>query len=188
MSKFEDFAKLHVAGDPLVLFNAWDAGSAAAVAKPARRRSRPAAIGRRWPTASATARMCRSTCARQCGADREGGRAAGDGRFRGRLCGRRRGLAPMVERLAETGAIGCNFEDQVIGSDRLYDVGEQVERSPRCAPASATTSSSTLRTDLFLKAQTDAHDRRWPTRRSSAAGPLLSRRQRLLRSGLADLS
>src|SRR5689334_3662222 len=33
MSKFEDFAKLHVAGNPLVLFNAWDPGSAAAVAK-----------------------------------------------------------------------------------------------------------------------------------------------------------
>ncbi len=33
MSKFEDFAKLHVPGEPLVLFNAWDAGSAAAVAK-----------------------------------------------------------------------------------------------------------------------------------------------------------
>ena len=33
MSKFDDFAKLHVPGDPLVLFNAWDAGSAAAVAK-----------------------------------------------------------------------------------------------------------------------------------------------------------
>src|SRR3954463_6808255 len=32
MSKFETFAKLHVAGDPLVLFNAWDAGSAEAVA------------------------------------------------------------------------------------------------------------------------------------------------------------
>src|SRR3954452_22143695 len=33
MSKFENFARFHVAGDPLVLFNAWDAGSAAAVAK-----------------------------------------------------------------------------------------------------------------------------------------------------------
>ena len=32
MSKFEDFASLHVAGDPLVLFNIWDAGSALAVA------------------------------------------------------------------------------------------------------------------------------------------------------------
>ena len=32
MSKFEDFAKLHVPGEPVVLFNAWDAGSAAAVA------------------------------------------------------------------------------------------------------------------------------------------------------------
>jgi len=35
MSKFDDFAKLHVAGDPLVLFNAWDAGSAEAAAKSA---------------------------------------------------------------------------------------------------------------------------------------------------------
>src|SRR6186997_3694485 len=33
MTKFGDFAKLHVPGDPIVLFNAWDAGSAAAVAK-----------------------------------------------------------------------------------------------------------------------------------------------------------
>src|SRR5438067_13718147 len=33
MSKFDDFAQLHVPGDPLVLFNAWDPGSAAAVVK-----------------------------------------------------------------------------------------------------------------------------------------------------------
>ena len=33
MNKFDDFARLHVVGDPLVLFNAWDAGSAQAVAK-----------------------------------------------------------------------------------------------------------------------------------------------------------
>ena len=33
MSKFETFARLHVPGDPLVLFNAWDPGSAAAVAE-----------------------------------------------------------------------------------------------------------------------------------------------------------
>src|SRR5215510_6366276 len=33
MSKFETFASLHIAGEPVVLFNAWDAGSAQAVAK-----------------------------------------------------------------------------------------------------------------------------------------------------------
>ena len=33
MSKYEDFARLHFAGQPLVLFNIWDAGSARAVAK-----------------------------------------------------------------------------------------------------------------------------------------------------------
>ena len=30
---FQRFAALHVSGDPLILFNAWDAGSAQAVAK-----------------------------------------------------------------------------------------------------------------------------------------------------------
>src|SRR3569623_376094 len=32
-SKFETFAALHVPGDPIVLFNAWDAGSAKAGAE-----------------------------------------------------------------------------------------------------------------------------------------------------------
>ncbi len=32
MSKYDTFAALHVPGDPLVLFNIWDAGSAKAVA------------------------------------------------------------------------------------------------------------------------------------------------------------
>ena len=31
-SRADEFRRLHVAGDPLVLFNAWDAGSARAVA------------------------------------------------------------------------------------------------------------------------------------------------------------
>ncbi|WP_306089308.1 isocitrate lyase/phosphoenolpyruvate mutase family protein [Qipengyuania flava] len=33
MKTIDDFAALHRAGDPLVLFNVWDAGSAAAVAE-----------------------------------------------------------------------------------------------------------------------------------------------------------
>ena len=32
-SKFETFAALHVPGDPVILYNAWDAGSAKAVAE-----------------------------------------------------------------------------------------------------------------------------------------------------------
>ena len=62
--------------------------------------------------------------------------------------------------------------------------------SPRCARASATPSSSTPRTDLFLKAKPeDRMMRRWPTRRSSAATPM--RKPAPTASsfpGLADLS
>ena len=32
-SKFETFAALHVPGDPLILYNVWDVGSARAVAE-----------------------------------------------------------------------------------------------------------------------------------------------------------
>ena len=32
MTKFETFAALHVPGDPLVLYNVWDPGSATAAA------------------------------------------------------------------------------------------------------------------------------------------------------------
>ena len=31
MSKFQEFAALHVPGDPVVLYNIWDVGSALAV-------------------------------------------------------------------------------------------------------------------------------------------------------------
>ena len=39
-----------------------------------------------------------------------------------------RALTANGRRLAETGAIGCNFEDQVVGTDRLYDIADQVAR------------------------------------------------------------
>ena len=38
------------------------------------------------------------------------------------------GLTANGRRLAETGAIGCNFEDQVVGTDRLYEIADQVAR------------------------------------------------------------
>src|SRR4051794_12810049 len=129
MSKFNDFARLHIAGDPLVLFNAWDAGSAAAVAK-----SGTKAIA----TGSASVSMANgfgdgeevpidfaiANAARIAGAvdlpvtvDFEGGYAEDSV-----------GLTANGRRLAQTGVIGCNFEDQIVGTDRLYEVADQVRR------------------------------------------------------------
>src|SRR3954451_1262057 len=110
MSKFDDFVRLHVAGDPLVLFNTWDAGSAAAVAK-----SGAKAIA----TGSASVSM-----ANGFGDGEEvpfevaianAGRIAGafdlpvTVDFEGGYAEEAKALTANGRRLAATGAIGCNF-------------------------------------------------------------------------------
>ena len=159
MSKFEDFAKLHVAGDPLVLFNAWDAGSAAAVAK-----SGPKAIatgsasvamangfgdGQKVPIDFALANAARVVEAVDLPVtvDFEGGYAVAP-----EAAGRN------VARLAETGAIGCNFEDQIVGTDQLYSVGDQAARIAAVRDVVGSDFFINARTDIFLKAATDTHD------------------------------
>jgi 2-methylisocitrate lyase-like PEP mutase family enzyme len=159
MSKFNDFARLHIAGDPLVLFNAWDAGSAAAVAK-----SGAKAIA----TGSASVSMANgfgdgeevpidfaiANATRIAGAvdlpvtvDFEGGYAEDS-----------TGLTANGRRLAQTGAIGCNFEDQIVGTDRLYEVAEQVRRLAALRSGVGDDFFINMRTDLFLKAKAQAHD------------------------------
>lgn len=159
MSKFDDFAKLHVAGDPVVLFNAWDAGSATAVAKSGAR-----AIA----TGSASVSMANGfgdgqevplelalgNAARIVGAvdlpvtiDFEGGYAEDSA-----------GLTANGLRLSETGAIGCNFEDQIVGTDRLYDIADQVARLGALRAGVGRDFFINMRTDLFLKAKAEAHD------------------------------
>ena len=159
MSKFDDFAKLHVAGDPLALFNAWDPGSAAAVAK-----SGAKAIA----TGSASVAMANGfgdgeevpldlalgNAARIVGAvelpvtvDFEGGYATDVG-----------GLTANGRRLAQTGAVGCNFEDQVVGTDNLYSIPDQAERIRALREVVGGGFFINARTDLFLKAKAEAHD------------------------------
>jgi len=159
MSKFETFAKLHVAGDPVVLFNVWDAGSAAAVAKSG---ATAIAIG------SASVSMANgfgdgeevplefaiANAERIVGAvdlpvtvDFEGGYAEAAGT-----------LSANGRRLAATGAIGCNFEDQVVGTDRLYSVADQAARIAALRDGVGGAFFINARTDLFLKAKSDDHD------------------------------
>src|SRR3954463_9079949 len=120
MSKFEDFAQLHVPGDPLVLFNAWDAGSAEAVAKSGAKAIATGSAsvsmangfgdGQEVPLELALANAARigRTVDLPVTIDFEGGYAKDES-----------GLTSNGRRLAETGAIGCNFEDQVVGTDRI---------------------------------------------------------------------
>lgn len=159
MSKFEDFTRLHVPGDPLVLFNAWDAGSAEAIAgsgaKAVATSSSSVSMangfgdGQEVPLELALANAARIVKAVDLPVtiDFEGGYAEdGDA------------LAANGRRLAETGAIGCNLEDQVVGTDRIYDIADQVARIAALREGVGNDFFINLRTDLFLKKPAETHD------------------------------
>jgi 2-methylisocitrate lyase-like PEP mutase family enzyme len=159
MSKFDDFATLHVPGNPLILFNAWDAGSAIAVAKSGAKSiaSGSASVsmangfgdGEEVPFELAIANAARMVKAVDLPVtiDFEGGYATDAD-----------GLTKNGRRLAETGAIGCNFEDQIVGTDRLYDVADHAKRLVALRQGVGTDFFINARTDLFLKAKPEAHD------------------------------
>jgi 2-methylisocitrate lyase-like PEP mutase family enzyme len=159
MSKFQDFARAHVAGDPLVLFNAWDPGSAAAVAKSGAKAiatgSASVAMtngfgdGQEVPIELALANAARVVKSVELPVtiDFEGGYAATSS-----------GLAANGRRLAETGAIGCNFEDQVLGTNRLYEIADQAARIASLREGVGSDFFINARTDLFLKARPENHN------------------------------
>ena len=50
--------------------------------------------------------------------------------------------ARNIARLAATGAVGCNFEDQVVGGEGLHPIAVQAERIAAARRAVGPTSSS----------------------------------------------
>ena len=159
MSKFEDFSRLHVPGEPVVLFNAWDAGSAQAVAKSGAKAIATGSAsvsmangfgdGQQVPLDWALANAARivESVELPVTVDFEGGYA-----IEGEA------ITANARRLAETGAIGCNFEDQILGTDGLYDIADQVSRIAALRAGVGANFFINLRTDLFLKAKPEDHD------------------------------
>src|SRR6476660_4696675 len=127
--KFETFAALHVPGDPVVLYTIWDAGSALAVveagAKALATGSHPVADANGWPDGQqvpidfvfANARRIVGAVDVPITIDFESAYST-DPEEGGE----------NVRRLAETGAIGCNFEDQVIGGEGVHPLDVQTRR------------------------------------------------------------
>lgn len=159
--KFTTFAKLHVPGSPLILFNVWDAGSAAA----ATRAGAKALATGSWSVAAAhgfhdaeglpfelaianAARIVAATTL-PVSVDFEGGYATDPVR-----------TAANVATLAASGAIGCNFEDQVIGATprTLHPLDEQASRITAIRKAVGPDFFINARTDLFLIAPAGTHD------------------------------
>ena len=153
------FAALHIPGNPVILYNAWDPGSAKAVAEAGAKAialgSHPVANafgfedGQKMPLDLVLANAERVVAAVDLPVtvDFEGGYA----------------LAPEevganVARLAATGAIGCNFEDQVIGGEGLHSIEVQAERIRAARAAVGPDFFINARTDIFLKAKAETHD------------------------------
>ena len=157
--KFRAFAALHVPGDPLILYNAWDAGSARAVANAG---AKAVATGS-WSVAAAQAygdgeglplELALAGATRIAGAvdlpvsiDFEGGYAVDAA-----------AVAANAARLAATGAIGCNFEDQIVGDEGLHPIAFQAARIAAMRRATGSDFFINARTDIFLKNGPATHD------------------------------
>lgn len=156
-TKFETFAALHVPGDPVILYNIWDVGSAQAViragAKALATGSHPVADANGWPDgegvpidfALQNAKRIVDSTELPLTVDFES--AYSEDPDQG---------ADNVIRLAETGAVGCNFEDQVIGGEGLHPLTLQVERIQAIRRAVGDQFFINARTDLYIKTKT--HD------------------------------
>ena len=154
-SKFDTFAALHVPGDPVILYNIWDVGSAKAVAaagaKALATGSHPVGDASGFGDAQqvpldyvfGNARRIVSAVDLPLTVDFESAYSTDP----------EEGAANVV-RLAETGAVGCNFEDQVIGGEGLHPLDLQVRRIAAIRRAVGDSFYINARTDLFLKTQT----------------------------------
>lgn len=157
--KARAFFALHRPGAPLILYNVWDAGSAKAVAEA----GAPALATGSWSVAAAQGFMDAESLPLDfaianaervvravevpVSIDFEGGYAVEPER-----------LAANMRRLAGTGAVGCNFEDQVIGGEGIHFVAVQCERIRAARAAVGADFFLNARTDIFLQAPRETHD------------------------------
>jgi 2-methylisocitrate lyase-like PEP mutase family enzyme len=156
------FASLHVKGDPLILYNIWDAGGAKALeevgAKAIATGSRSVALahgyndGEELPfemVLANTQRIVRSVSL-PVTIDLEGGYGTSPD-----------DVATSVAQVISAGAIGINFEDQIVGGTGLYSIEEQSARIAairHAAEVAGVPLFINARTDVFLKAKAADHD------------------------------
>ncbi len=157
--KFRTFAALHVGGTPLILFNAWDAGSAKAIAEAGAKAiatgsasvagAQGFADAQAFPLDLALANAERVVAAVPLPVTID---------FEGAYALDPAAVAANAKRLAATGAIGCNFEDQVIGGEGVHPVALQSERIAAMRAAVGADFFINARTDLFIQAKQPTHD------------------------------
>lgn len=151
----QNFARLHLKGNPVILYNIWDAGSARAVADAG---AKALATGS-WSVAAAhglndgeelplsvlldTVRAIVATTELPLSVDFEGGYAEEPVE-----------VAANVAKLIEMGVVGINFEDQIVHGDGIYPVERQAARIRairKMAEDQGIPFFINARTDLFLQ-------------------------------------
>ncbi|WP_309602417.1 isocitrate lyase/phosphoenolpyruvate mutase family protein [Sphingomonas sp.] len=152
MSKFATFAALHVPGDPVILYNIWDTGSAIAVAaagaKALATGSHPVGDASGFGDAHqvpldyvfANARRIMKAVDLPLSVDFEGAYSVDPAEG-----------AANVAALKATGAVGCNLEDQVVGGEGIHPLELQVRRIAAIRKAVGDDFFINARTDLLLK-------------------------------------
>jgi 2-methylisocitrate lyase-like PEP mutase family enzyme len=151
IEKAKLFAALHVKGQPILLYNAWDAGSAKSIlgagAKAIATSSWSVAEAQGYRDGEAipadlveqiVGRIA-STIDAPVTVDFEGGYSDSDDE-----------LARNVVRLIDAGVIGINFEDRVVKGEGLYDAKRQGRRI-----AAIRAAAQQKGVDLFINARTD---------------------------------
>ena len=152
---------LHVKGDPLVLINIWDAGSAQAIQEIG---AKVIATGS-WSVAAAhgcddgehlsldlvlaNLKRIRECVEIPVTIDIEGGYGHSPSQIR-----------ETVLKVIESGAVGINIEDQLMNEEGLYSMEDQGLRITAAREAAEQTSIPLFinaRTDIFLQARTDQH-------------------------------
>lgn len=151
------FHRLHVPGQPLILFNAWDVGSAKAVVAAG---AKAIATGS-WSMAAANGyedgeRLPLDLVLAQARAIVRGVELPVSVDFEAGFSPTASGLAGTIGALAATGAAGCNLEDGVPGERRLRDIDAQRERL-MAAREAAPALFINARTDVFLLAPAPEH-------------------------------
>ena len=151
VDKAKHFAQLHVKGSPVLLYNAWDAGSAKAVvgagAKAIATSSWAVAAAQGYSDGEdAPVELVEEIAGRIVGAvdapvsvDFEGGYSEDE-----------TGLSENVAHLLKLGVIGVNFEDRVIRGEGLYAIERQAHRI-----AAIRTAAEQAGLPLFINARTD---------------------------------
>lgn len=158
----ERFKALHTPGDPVVLYNAWDAGSAAVIEAA----GAPAVATGSWSVAEAQgysdgqqlpleqALLVARNIVRRVNVpvslDFESGYADDVAT-----------LTRNATAALDTGIVGVNFEDQNITAGQMFSLLEQVERIGALRHAAQTSGRPlwiNARTDLFLNSPAAQHD------------------------------